>query len=97
MSFSDECPLWKSHMTRLFLPALLLILAVGACNPSDPTGPQEFSLFDIYGLWKLQMEGQGCAPGDLVNLEFGPFGVAATEDSKFLARLANSWGEGASC
>jgi len=75
-------------MIRILIPILFLILPLGACNPEGPTGPKAFSIFDVYGLWKMRMEGPGCAPAEVINLEFGPFGVTPTADS---VRVAGSW------
>ena len=80
-------------MTRVRIPIsvlifLFLIVPLGACNPEGPTGPSAFSLFQVYGLWKMRMESPGCAPAEMLNLDFGPFGVAATQDS---VRVTGSW------
>ncbi len=76
-------------MTR-FRPLVLLLFLVflGACNPEGPTGPKPFSLFDIYGLWKLRMDDPSCGPGLVFYLDFGPFGTAPTHDS---VRVSGSW------
>lgn len=79
-------------MTRvpvsIFLLIILIIVPLGACNPEGPTGPSAFSIFQVYGLWKMRMESPGCAPAEVLNLDFGPFGVAATGDS---VRVIGSW------
>jgi hypothetical protein len=71
-------------MTRTLLPILLFFLLLGgsgACNPEGPTGPKPFSIFDVYGIWKMRMEDPGCGPGEVFYMDFGPFGVAPTQDS----------------
>lgn len=76
-------------MARLLL--FFLVLSFGfltACNPSDPTGPKDFSLFEIYGVWKMRLDNTGCGPAEIINVEFAPYGVAATADS---VRVAGSW------
>ncbi len=76
-------------MRRLLL--FLLLLSMGsfcACNPTDPMAPKEFSLFEIYGLWKMRLDGPECGPAQLINVEIGPYSVAATQDSM---RVAGSW------
>jgi len=74
-----------AKMTRfLFFFLLFPLLVLGSvvvCNPEGPTGPQDFSIFEVYGLWKLRMDSPGCAPAQVLNLEFGPYSVAHTEDS----------------
>ena len=78
-------------MARVLIPIsllILLILPLGACNPEGPTGPSAFSIFEVYGLWKMRMENPGCAPGEELNLSFGPFGVTAGQDS---IRVSGSW------
>jgi len=75
-------------MTRFFIPILLILLSLGACNADDPMGPKPFSIFDVYGIWKLQMDDPGCGPGELFYLDFGPFGVTPTQDS---LKISGSW------
>lgn len=79
-------------MTRVPLSILLLIILIivplGACNPEGPTGPSAFSISQVYGLWKMRMESPGCAPAEVLNLDFGPFGLAPTQDS---VRITGSW------
>jgi hypothetical protein len=78
-------------MIRALPPILLSLLIVGgfnACNPEGPTGPKSFSIFDVYGLWKIQMEDPGCGPGELFYMDFGPFGVSPTQDS---VRVSGNW------
>lgn len=78
-------------MTRVLIPILLLIILIvplGACNPEGPTGPSAFSVFRVYGLWKMRMESPGCAPGEVLALDFGPFGLSATGDS---VRVTGRW------
>jgi len=75
-------------MIRILIPILLLILPLGACNPEGPVGPEKFSLFDVYGLWKMRMESPGCAPAEELLIDFGPFGVTSTADS---IKVSGSW------
>jgi hypothetical protein len=65
---------------RVLIP-LLLLFPLGACNPEGPTGPKPFSIFEIYGIWKVRMEGPDCGPAAVFYLDFGPFGIAPTQDS----------------
>jgi hypothetical protein len=78
-------------MTRLIPPSLLCLLIMGgftACNPEGPTGPEPFSIFDVYGIWKVRMDDPGCGPASLFYLDFGPFGTAPTQDS---VRISGNW------
>lgn len=75
-------------MTRRFIPLLLIIVSLGACNPEGPTGPKTFSIFDVYGLWQLRMASPDCGPAQLFNMDFGPFGISATQDS---IQVIGSW------
>jgi len=75
-------------MTRILIPVLFLLLSLGACNPEGPTGPKPFSIFDVYGLWKLRMDDPGCGPAEIFYLDFGPFGVTPTQDS---IQITGSW------
>lgn len=75
-------------MVRLLVPILFLILSMGACNPEGPSGPKPFSIFDVYGLWKMKTDDTGCAPAQVFNIDFGPFGVAPSQDS---IRVSGDW------
>ena len=75
-------------MTRSPFPLLLILLSLGACNPDGPTRPKGFSIFDVYGVWKLQMDNPTCGPGEVFFLDFGPFGVTPTPDS---VQISGSW------
>ena len=78
-------------MTRTLLTLLLALLIAGGfsgCNPTDPTGPKSFSIFDIDGVWKFQMENEGCGPGKFFFMEFARFGVALPPDS---AQFSGGW------
>jgi hypothetical protein len=80
-------------MTRIrhSIPTLLVLLsmgAVGACNPEGPTGPKSFSLFDVYGIWKVRMDTPDCGPAEEFFLDFGPFGIEPTQDS---VRISGTW------
>jgi len=75
-------------MTRSLIPILLILVSAGACNPEGPTGPKSFSLFDVYGLWKLQMDNPGCGPADVFLMDFGPFGITPTQDS---VQVSGNW------
>jgi len=73
----------------LYLPvSLALVLLLSGCNPEGPTGPKPFSLFDVYGLWKVRAEEEGCAPARVFNLQFGGFSGPAQGDS---VRVVGSW------
>ena len=77
-------------MTRIRAPLLILsiLLSVGACNPEGPTGPRSFSIFDVYGIWKVRMDDAGCGPAKELFLDFGPFGIEPTQDS---VRISGTW------
>jgi len=73
---------------RFLVPVLFLFLAFGACNPEGPTGPKTFSIFDVYGVWKVRMDDSGCGPAEVFYMDFGPFGVTPTPDS---IRVSGTW------
>jgi hypothetical protein len=73
-------------MTRSFLVILVFVLV--ACNPEGPTGPDPYSVVDVYGLWKIRAEDEGCAPGRVFNLQFGPLAMPITNDS---VRVSGRW------
>ena len=76
-------------MTRFrVLTLLLLLLSPSACNPEGPTGPESFSIFKVYGVWKVRMDAPSCGPGTSFYLDFGPFGATAGLDS---IRVSGSW------
>ena len=75
-------------MTRILIPILFLFLSLGACNPEGPTGPKPFSIFDVYGLWQLQMDSPDCGPAKIFNMDFGPFGITPSQDS---IKIIGSW------
>jgi hypothetical protein len=78
-------------MTRFLPPVLLFLLIVGGfagCNPEGPTGPKPFSIFDVYGIWKIRMDDPGCGPATVFYMDFGPFGTAPTQDS---VRISGNW------
>lgn len=73
---------------RRLAPILVLFLSLGACNPDSPTGPKPFSIFDIYGLWKVRLDDANCGPAQEFYLDFGPFGITPTADS---VSISGSW------
>jgi hypothetical protein len=75
-------------MTRFRVLIPLLLWSLAACNPEGPTGPKPFSIVEVYGLWKVRMDDANCGPAGLFYLDFGPFGIAPTQDS---VRVSGNW------
>jgi len=74
--------------TRVLVPLLFLLTLPAACNPEGPTGPKSFSIFDVYGLWKVRMDNTGCGPAEEFYLDFGGFGIPAKADT---VAISGNW------
>jgi len=72
----------------VLIPILSLLLPLGGCNPEGPTGPKSFSIYDVYGIWKVRLETPDCGPAAVFYLDFGPFGITPTADS---VHIAGNW------